>query len=183
VVTSPSDIKVRSSDGSVFIAGLSHNEIGQFDPQTQSLRRWPLALDIESGGPFSLGIDDVGGVFFTAYNSVGSLIGRLDTTSGTITAWKVPDSIGDATRLTVAPGGRVFFTDNGGGFTLASLDVGTGTFVAWSLTAQPVFAILSTRLATYSFKSSRRRSWASRGCPRRVDASRSGTLRVLSTRT
>jgi hypothetical protein len=105
LVTSPGDIKVRAGDGAVFVAGLSENEIGQFDLQTQALRRWRLPLDIESGGPFSLGIDEVGGVFFTAYNASGALIGRLDTTSATVTTWQLPAAIGDATRVTVAPGG------------------------------------------------------------------------------
>ncbi len=143
LVTSPGDIKVRAGDGAVFVAGLSENEIGQFDLQTQSLRRWPLPLDIESGGPFSLGIDELGGVFFTAYNASGALIGRLDTTSATVTTWQLPAAIGDATRVTVAPGGLVFFNDNAEPFSLASLDVGTGAFTDWGLAAQPAFAIIT----------------------------------------
>jgi len=82
-------------------------------------------------------------VVFTAEFGDAAAIGRLDTTAGTVTMWTVPASIGDATRLAVAPDGSLWFNDNLVPYSFGRFDPASGTFISWPLSSQPAFAIAS----------------------------------------
>ena len=108
--TSPGDIQVRPSDGAVFFTNATVGELGQFDPQSQLLRRWPLPLDVSAGappGPWSIAFDASGRVIFSADDAGGPLIGRLDTVSGRLDVWSFQE--GGPVRVRLAPDGTVIF--------------------------------------------------------------------------
>jgi streptogramin lyase len=144
--TSPGDIQVRASDGSVFIAAATLNEIGQLDVDTSTLTRWALPIDTSAPdatqGPWSLALDAGTAVFFEADDASGSYIGRLDTATGNLLTWRFPGAT--ASRVVVAPDGTVLFNAwNGSGpYQIARLDPVTGVFTSWSLTSQPLFPMV-----------------------------------------
>ena len=116
--TSPGDIQVRASDGSVFIAAATLGEIGQLDVDTSTLTRWALPIDTSAPeatqGPWSLALDAGTAVFFEADDASGSYIGRLDTATGNLLTWRFPGAT--ASRVVVAPDGTVLFNAwNGSG--------------------------------------------------------------------
>jgi len=138
--TSPYKLVWRVGDGTVFMTGFPVGEVGQFDPGTQILRRWQIAPP--DSGPWGLGLDGQGRVMFLATDlpNFRTIIGRLDTASGIVTSWLVPDEIGDAgSDLSVLPDGSVFFSvfadDGSGPNAVASLDVATGIFTKWPTTS------------------------------------------------
>jgi CheY-like chemotaxis protein len=118
---------------------------GQFDVGSQVLQRWLLPFVVPGDGPWGLAIDDQGRGLFRASDTanLGTLIGRLDTTTGTVTVWTVPTSIADnfGGPIVALPGGSVFFNAPGAPFGVVVLDTNTGVFTSWATTAQPALAI------------------------------------------
>jgi streptogramin lyase len=138
--TSPGDIQIRPSDGAVFFTSGTTGELGQFDPQSQSLQTWPLPLDVPTGntpGPWSIAFDASDRVVFSAYDAKGPLIGRLDTTSGHLDVWSSP--AGGPVRVALAPNGTVVFPSMGPSFEVVRFDPTTGVFTAWALVDQPLW--------------------------------------------
>jgi streptogramin lyase len=154
--TSPGDIRVRASDGAVFVTSGTSGEIGQFDPQTQTLRRWKIPVpDADSfEGPWSLAFDDGSGVFFTAadMDSLTTVIGRLDTATGIATTWRMPEWIGSigAGHLTYV-NGAVFFNVSGF-WNVVALDLASGVFTAWPMIAQPAWDLASDSAGNVYFQ-------------------------------
>ncbi len=139
--TSPGDVQVRPSDGAVFFTNATVGELGQFDPQSQLLRRWPLPLDVPAGdtpGPWSIAFDASDRVIFSANDASGPLIGRLDTVSGHLDVWTFQD--GGPVRVRLAPDGTVLCTSGSQSFDVVRLDPATGVFTSWVLVDQPPWA-------------------------------------------
>jgi streptogramin lyase len=138
----PGDLKVRSSDGAVFLTAGNEGEIGQFDIDSGVLRRWPLPIGVGAGpiGPMGLAIDEDGGVLFSAWkpSNDGSVIGRLDTTTGDVDVWPIPASmVLFIAPIAAGPNHTVFFADNGfGPRNVVRLDTTTGAFTSWPVTHQ-----------------------------------------------
>jgi streptogramin lyase len=149
------DMKVRPTDGALFLADISASEIALADLHQRRLRRWALpALAI--GGPRSLTFDDQGRVLFLVSSFVEkTAVGRLDTTTDTVEFWQLPDSIGfvgldTAWQLVRADDGSVFL--NLSGFThneLVRLDLTTGVPTAWQTPTAPVFGLATDGIAIY----------------------------------
>ena len=136
--TSPGDVQVRPSDGTVFFPSATVGELRQFDPQSQRLRKWALPLDVPAGdtpGPFSVAFDASDRVIFSAFDASGPLIGRLDTVSGHLDVWTFQD--GGTMRVRVAPDGTVICTTGTQSFDVVRLDPTTGVFTEWALVDQP----------------------------------------------
>jgi len=147
--SSPGDIELRSSDGTLFVTSSpadGHYEIGHFDPSSRIYRHWemPPALAATS----DLALDGQGRVLFAAMAKDGAhyVIGRLDASTNVFTTWPIPDSMvppeSYANQVATAPDGSVFF--NIGGFTargVAHLNVATGVFTMWTAPHDVVFAI------------------------------------------
>ena len=142
------DLRVRAGDGAVFLTDAATGELGQGDVAGRTFSRWTLP-----DGAFvrSFVFDDAGRILFLANNQDGRMqIGRLDTATGALSVWPLPDSMADpgndfAWRIVKATGGTVFVNVNG--FThrgqLVRLDLATGVFTAWATTAQPVFGLVT----------------------------------------
>ena len=109
------------------------------------LRRWPLPINV-AFGPAGLAIDEDGGVLFSAWkpSNDGSIIGRLDTTSGNVDIWTVPASMAlFISPIAAGPNHTVFFADNGlGPRVVARLNTTTGMFTPWAITNQPAYDIV-----------------------------------------
>ena len=140
--TSPCDVQVRPSDGTVFFPSATIGELRQFDPQSQLLRKWSLPLDVPVGdtpGPWSLAFDANDRVVFSAYDASGPLIGRLDTVSGRLDVWSFQD--GGPMRVWVAPDGTIICTTGLHSYDVVRLDPTTGVFTEWTLgDQQPLWA-------------------------------------------
>ena len=154
--TSPCEIVARVGDGALFMTGATAGEIAQFDPASQTLRRW-LVADPDSG-PWGLAVDGQGRVLFRAIDATNSrtFIGRLDTTVGTVTTWLVPDSIAtiSAGDMAALPGGSVFFNVFGptGSFLVATLDPASGLFTAWQPPMEPAWAVTADAAGNVYFQ-------------------------------
>jgi streptogramin lyase len=138
--TSPGDVQVRPSDGAVFFTNATVGELGQFDPLSRLLQRWPLSLDVPPGdtpGPWSIAFDASDRVIFSAHDANGPLIGRLDTTSGHLDVWSSPE--GGPVRVRLAPDGTVIFPTMSPQFDVVRFDPTTGVFTAWALVDQPLW--------------------------------------------
>ena len=138
--TSPGDVQVRPSDGAVFFTSATVGELGQFDPQSQLLRRWPLPLDVPAGntpGPWSIAFDASDRVIFSAYDASGPLIGRLDTVSGRLDVWGFQD-VGEV-QVSLAPDGTIICANGAQSYDVVRLDPTTGVFTSWALVDQPLW--------------------------------------------
>jgi hypothetical protein len=160
IATSPSDIARQAADGTIFMSGANQRfetgdtppgEIGQFDPTTQLLRRWPVADP--GSGPWAISIDDQGAIMFRASDllSSRSIVGRLDTVTGAVTTWAIPDGIADQTAgdLLSIPGGSVFFNTID---KVVVLDTVTGVVTAWFTSSQPAYSLAADAAGNLYFQ-------------------------------
>jgi streptogramin lyase len=150
------DLRVRAGDGAVFLTDADTGDLGWGDVARREFRRWTLP-----GGAYirSFVFDDARGVLFLAGNAEGRLmIGRLDTTTGAVATWPLPDSIavpGDdfAWRIVNVADNSVIINMNG--FVhrgqLVRLDLTTGVFTSWATPAQAVFALVADAAGTVYF--------------------------------
>lgn len=140
------DLRVRAGDGAVFLMDSSSGDLGRGDVASRNFWRWTLP----DGAYFrSFVFDDAGRVLFLAGNQEGRMmIGRLDTASGAVSIWPLPDSLDTpgedfAWRIVKLADGSVLV--NGNGFAhprqLVRLDLATGVFTSWATPGQPVFAL------------------------------------------
>jgi streptogramin lyase len=142
------DLRVRPGDGAVFVTDAVSGDLGQGNVAQQLFRRWTLPA---GGYMRSFVFDEAGAVLFLAGNDVGRMsIGRLDTTTGAVTVWPLPDSMaspGDdfAWRIVRAADGTVFVNVNGFAHPaqLVRLDLTTGVFTAWVTPAAPIFPLVA----------------------------------------
>jgi streptogramin lyase len=140
-------LRVRPGDGAVFLTDVESGDLGQGDVENRAFRRWTLPGDIYIR---SFVFDGASVVLFLAQDTERLLVGRLDTTTGAITTWPLPDSIATpfddfAWRIVKAPDGTVVINMNG--FVhrgqLVRLDLATGVFTSWATPGQAVFALLA----------------------------------------
>ena len=146
--TQPGAIVVRPSDGAVFLTGRLQAEIGQVDLEAQVLRRWPLPTTDTAppdGPSFLVMAGDGAVVFITRDTSTNAgYVGRLDTTTGNIKLWPLPDSTEvNLWQLALGPAQTVFGNFTGfGPRGLFRLDMATGGYTTWSTgSVEPAFGI------------------------------------------
>ena len=142
------DLQIRPSDGALFLSDIDTSTITLADVDQFSLRTWTMPAT-ESGGPRSIAFDDSGRVLFLESGFIGAtVVGRLDTTSGLVETWQVPDELVTAGsdigwRLVRTADGSVLFNSNGFAHAaqVIQLDPATGIFTAWATPAPPVFGL------------------------------------------
>jgi streptogramin lyase len=149
-------LRVRAGDGAVFLTDSDTGDLGRGDVARRDFWRWTLP-----GGAYvrSFVFDDAGRVLFLAGNADGRLmVGRLDTATGAVAMWPLPDSIAVpvddfAWKIVKLADGSVVINMNG--FVhrgqLVRLDLATGVFTSWATPAQAVFALVTDAAGSVYF--------------------------------
>jgi streptogramin lyase len=142
------DLRVRPDDGAVFLTDAAVGDLGQGDVVGRRFRRWTPPGGV---GVRSFVFDGASVVLFLGGDADGRMsVGRLDTATGDIAIWPLPDSMalpGDdfAWRIVRAADGTVIVNVNGFAHPgqLVRLDLATGVFTAWVTPAAPVFPLVA----------------------------------------
>ena len=150
------DLRVRAGDGAVFLTDSATGDLGRGDVASRDFWRWTLP---GGAGVRSFVFDDAGRVLFLAGNAEGRMmIGRLDTATGAVSIWPVPDSMDTpgedfAWRIVKLADGSVLVNMNGFAHPrqLVRLDLATGVFTAWATPGQPVFALAADAAGSVYF--------------------------------
>ena len=94
-------------DGSIWYTAQMANVIGRIDPQTGSIRQYPLKKS--HSGPHGLMEDKSGNIWYTA--NTGGQIGKLNPKTGENTEYPMPDaSVTDPHSLAIDKQGDIWFT-------------------------------------------------------------------------
>lgn len=113
---------LAAADGSIWWTGQFADRVGRLDPETGSMREFPVP---DGSGPHGLVEDDRGIIWFTAVS--GGYVGELDPVTGTIVRHPVPEGERGPHTPIFDENGTLFFTLQSG--SLGRLDPASGEMV------------------------------------------------------
>jgi virginiamycin B lyase len=122
-------------DGRVWYSGLQQNNIGVFDPSTETFQTWDTPTQRSRPHGIKAGPDGI--IWFTETGIPQNKIGRLDPVTEEITEYPVPRAAPYPHTVWVAHDGGVYFTyEYGDG--VGRLDPDTGAVTDWAIPAKRV---------------------------------------------
>ena len=132
-----------SHDGYIWYTGNKSNNIGRFDPKTETFKEW--STDIPNSGPHGIVEDKDGNIWFTANMAKPTYIGKFDPRTEKFTVYPVklaarsdndPEAAG-AHTLTFDQKGNIWFTMLNSDM-IGRLDPKTGKFTIARSAQHPV---------------------------------------------
>ena len=108
-------------DGAPWVTDGGRNAIVRVDPQTGSVRSWPLPSDAGGANLNTASFDKQGRIWFTGQSGY---YGRLAPDTGRMDVWKAPRGAGPY-GIATAPDGSIYFASLAGSY-IARVDPSTG---------------------------------------------------------